>query len=300
MLRAYKKKRFTAEQLKMIEFCNSVLTRYQAKGMMMTLRQLYYQAVAKDKLPENTMKEYKKFGDLVSDGRMAGLISWRAIEDRTRNLKKNWHSTGPKDAIETISGWFGIDKWENQETRVEVWIEKDALLGVIGNICETLDVPYFSCRGYTSQTELWIAGQRVKRYVNSAEQNVVVLHLGDHDPSGIDMTRDIQERVSLFADGVDFQVKRLALNMDQVEKYNPPPNPAKIGDPRAKDYIKTHGEESWELDALEPEVLQKLIEKNVLKYRDERKWAEAIERQEFLRKAIVNIADDQPDDSELA
>lgn len=78
----------------------------------------------------------------------------------------------------------------------------------------------------------------------------VILHLGDHDPSGIDMTRDISDRLELF--GADVEVKRIALNWDQIDEFTPPPNPAKLSDSRAGAYIAEYGDESWELDALEP------------------------------------------------
>ena len=96
----------------------------------------------------------------------------------------------------------------------------------------------------------------------------VINQIGDHDPSGIDMSRDIQERLNnLF--GAEVELKRIALNMKQIEAYNPPPNPAKLTDTRCQKYISLYGRQSWELDALEPSVLNQLITYNVLQFRDE-------------------------------
>jgi hypothetical protein len=285
----YIKKRFEPAMLKKIEQANAIIKEYQAAGYDLTLRQLYYQFVSRDLIP-NTQREYKKLGDVVSNARLAGLISWTAIVDRTRNLKGNPHWDSPAAIIDACAKQFQIDKWADQEHRVEVWVEKDALIGVIEQACNPLDVSYFSCRGYTSQSEMWVAAQRLKRFAHDHEQTPVIIHLGDHDPSGIDMSRDIADRLNLFMGGME--VNRIALNMDQVRKYNPPPNPAKTTDARAASYIKLYGHESWELDALDPKVLSKLITKTVLSYRDEALWEAAEERESEHRQRLEEVADE--------
>jgi len=201
---------------------------------------------------------------------MGGLIDWNAIEDRTREVDGNSHWDSPADIIASSAQCFLLDKWDNQPNRVEVWVEKDALEGVVGKVSRRLDVQFFSCRGFASATSLWEAGQRLKEYAE-ADQRPVILHLGDHDPSGIDMSRDLEERVSLFMDdyGGDLEFVRIALNRDQIDEYNPPPNPAKQTDSRYRGYVDEHGEECWELDALDPSVIDALIQKHVLSYRDD-------------------------------
>lgn len=175
------------------------------------------------------------------------------------------------------------------------WIEKDALVGVIESACQRLDVDFFSCRGYTSLSEMWRAGERLGGYIDDG-QEPIILHLGDHDPSGIDMTRDIAERLEMFV-GIPVEVIRIALNRDQVDQYGPPPNPAKVTDSRAGAYIAEHGRQSWELDALEPTVLQQLIEDHVEEWRDEDLWEEAVAREkadkERLRKAAERMQLDE-------
>ncbi len=269
----YIEKRFTLSSLKTIRLANGIIEEYAAQGFDLTLRQLYYQFVSRDLIP-NSQREYKKLGSIINDARLAGEISWAAIIDRTRNLEKNPHWQNPKHFMESVTPQFQVDKWSNQPNRVEVWIEKDALVGIAERICRQLDVSYFSCRGYTSQSEMWAAGQRLKEFAEDEGQTPVIIHLGDHDPSGIDMSRDIADRLELFMGGME--VNRIALNMDQVKRYRPPPNPAKITDSRATKYIKLHGRESWELDALDPKVLSSLIERTVLSYRDDGKWNDAV------------------------
>jgi hypothetical protein len=201
------------------------------------------------------------------------MIDWDAITDRTRNLRSLSHWDTPGDIIHSAAKSYHIDRWKNQDYRIEVWIEKDALVGVIEGVCQELDIPYFSCRGYTSQSEMWGAAQRLLHYIRN-NQTPLVLHLGDHDPSGEDMTRDIIDRLKMFTES-NFDLERLALNMDQVEMYNPPPNPAKITDSRATAYIAEYGDESWELDALEPTVIADLIRDAVGQVIDQDAWDDA-------------------------
>lgn len=261
----YKEINFRQSSLDLISLINQVIDEYSAMGYELTLRQAYYQLVARGYIPNNE-RSYKNVGNLINDGRLAGLIDWHAITDRTRNLRANGHWDNPADVIASARYSYLLDKWEGQPNYVEVWVEKDALVDIVGQACNPIDTPYFSCRGYTSQSEMWSAAQRFKRQ-NREREGCFIIHLGDHDPSGIDMTRDIQERLWMF--GADVEVKRVALTMNQVQTYNPPPNPAKITDSRASKYIDEYGDESWELDALEPQMLNQLITNEVTALRDD-------------------------------
>lgn len=289
----YMNKRFNGSTMATIENANKIIAEYTSAGYDLTLRQLYYQFVSRDLIP-NSQQEYKKLGDAINNGRLAGLISWEAIIDRTRNLQRlpSWET--PRVFLESVVPQFKIDYWEKQPRRVEVWIEKDALIGVIERVCRSNDVPYFSCRGYTSQSEMWGASQRLGEYIANGQQ-AVVIHLGDHDSSGKDMTRDIEDRLNLFL-GTDygpseFEVNRIALNIDQVRKYKPPPNPAKMTDPRAKQYIKQFGKQSWELDALDPKVLSDLIQKTIGEYRDDAIWADTMGEQHGYMEDLKGVID---------
>ncbi len=262
---------FASKSVALIKSANEIINEYAAQGYDLTLRQLYYQFVARDIL-ENTQKEYKRLGAVINDARMAGLIDWNSITDRTRNLRRESHWDGPKDIIDACAQSYHIDFWASQDYRPEVWIEKDALVGVLDVVCPKWDVPYFSCRGYTSQSEMWSAAMRLKSYKKEGK-TPIVFHLGDHDPSGIDMSRDIAGRLEIFIAPVE--VKRIALNMDQVREFNPPPNPAKTTDSRFADYEAKFGDESWELDALDPATITTLIETEILWIRNKDLWEES-------------------------
>jgi hypothetical protein len=278
----------SAKHLAVVDQANAIIVDYQNQGFTLTLRQLYYQFVSRDLIPNNA-KEYKRLGSIINDARLAGLVDWNALEDRTRSLRAQPHWEDPAAILDVCARQFSVDRWEDQPNRVEVWIEKDALVGVIEGVCDEFDVPYFSCRGYTSQSEMWVAGRRLRQYRGS-NQVPVVLHFGDHDPSGIDMTRDIRDRLEMFVGG-SVDVRRMALNMDQVEQYNPPPNFAKITDSRCAGYIREYGEDSWELDALEPAAIAELIRGEIRGLLEPDRWAATGAAQEEGRRRLALIAE---------
>lgn len=295
----YQNRAFKPGTLSLIRAADDICEEYAAQGYDLTLRQLFYQFVARG-LIANSQASYYRLGEIVSGARMAGMLSWEYIVDRTRNLKAPSHWESPAEILLSASHSYARDKWSNQPARVEVWVEKEALAGVVERAASALDCPHFSCRGYVSQSEMWRAAQRIAGHLATpGVQRVVVLHLGDHDPSGIDMTRDINDRLSHFI-GVDharammeemeaigvgrdaivgaakkgmedeleehtarLEVRRIALNIDQVRRHNPPPNPAKMTDARAKGYVSRYGGQSWELDALPPDVLDGLIRQEI-------------------------------------
>lgn len=284
----YKSYKPTAAVLTLINQSNAIIEEYHAKGFDLTLRQLYYQLVSRDIIPNN-VKSYDRLGRIINNARLGGLVDWEAIIDRTRNLRSNSHWETPAEIIRSARYSYYLDRWVDQEDYVEVWIEKDALVGVIAGVCNRLDVPFFSNRGYVSQSSMWRAANRF-REKDDEGRVCTILHLGDHDPSGIDMTRDISERLNDDF-GVDVHVKRIALTQSQIATYNPPPNPAKLTDTRAKGYIAKYGSSSWELDALQPEVLDKLISDEVGKLYDESKL-EAIEHEELKGKELLSYTAD--------
>ena len=288
----YVPKQFKATSLDIIDKANDIIEEYMDEGLKLTLRQLYYQFVARG-LIENRQTEYKRLGSIVSDARLAGLIDWKAIEDRTRYRRSLTHWDDPAEIVESSVWGFHMDHWQGQQYRPEVWIEKEALAGVIQSICEELDVPYFPCKGYVSQSEMRSAAVRMKNLNRETGQIPVVIHLGDHDPSGIDMTRDIIDRMEIFRVMMGrWECNRIALNIDQVREYNPPPNPAKMEDSRYKAYITAYGHDSWELDALEPRVMRDLIRETVEELRDDEIYKAVIDQEKDYKKQLQEFVDD--------
>lgn len=241
-----------------VERAEEILTDFARRGYTPTLRQLYYRFVANGWIP-NTERSYKNLGTLLSQARRAGLIDWNHMVDRMRGAVTLGHWSSPAEIIQSAAAGYHIDLWEGQPFHVEVWVEKDALVDVVARAANEWDVGYTACRGYLSDSEMYQSAQRHRsRYLNG--QKVIVLYLGDHDPSGLDMTRDVTDRLEMFSGySLAVEVRRIALNMDQIEQYNPPPNPAKVTDSRFEAYLSEYGEHSWELDALDPDVIVDLI-----------------------------------------
>lgn len=280
-------KRFRQSSLNLIQQSLRITNDYQAAGYTMTLRQLYYRLVGAGVIP-NSNRSYKNLGNIISDARLAGLMDWDIIEDRTRSIRGQSHWNGPQDMQKTANELYHIDKWQNQDTRVEVWVEKEALIGVLERACWKHDVNYFAGKGYVSQSEMWSAGKRFHRY-NKAKQRLILIHLGDHDPSGIDMTRDNDDRLSMFSYYGDVEIKRIALNWDQIEQYDPIPNPAKVSDTRFEKYFAEYGDESWELDALEPDVIHKLVEDEIIRHKDPDKWKAMLRKEQEEKNVLSRI-----------
>lgn len=291
----YVSRNFKAASLLLIDQCNEIIEEYAAQGYDLTLRQLYYQMVSRDIIPNN-LNSYKNLGSIVNDARLAGMIDWNRIVDRTRNLHALSHWDNPAEIIDSARHSFRLDRWADQDFHVECWVEKDALIGVVERACHALDMPFFACRGYSSQSEMWAASQRLIRHGKEGKMNVI-LYLGDHDPSGLDMTRDVTDRLDMFMidEGFVATVERLALNWGQIKQYNPPPNPTKLTDSRSESYLVVYGDESWELDALEPTVINSLITNAASKYINRARW-NAVARKESTGRELLRDAAERWDE----
>jgi hypothetical protein len=284
---AFEEHTFRGKSLSVIETANSIIEQYQRQGFTLTLRQLYYQFVSRDLIP-NQQSEYKKLGATLNKGRLAGVIDWSAIEDRTRNMQHTSTWVSPESSMYAVARQYKEDAWATQPNYVVVLVEKDALLGVIEPVCTEQRVPYMSCRGHISQSEMYSLGKRLGQAVQEG-QKPLILHLGDHDPSGVHMTEDIRRRLSMFAEEY-IQVDRLALNMDQIRRYRPPPNPAKESDSRHAAYVRDYGtDNSWELDALDPTVIATLIRDAVDAARDSELWEQALAKERSARETLQGV-----------
>lgn len=249
-----------------LQIINDIIISYQRQGYTLTLRQLYYQLVSRDIIP-NRLQEYSKLSTLLKEGRMSGIVDWDAIEDRLRKPSQPASWDSPEDIIRACADQFELPRLRGQDTYIETWVEKDALSGVLRRVTEQYHVPIVVNRGYSSVTAMHDAHKRFVR-ADRMGQSIVILYIGDFDPSGQDMIRDITDRINEFGGSYAFKIIPIALTEDQIAEHNPPPNPAKISDPRAKAYIERYGETSWEVDALRPEVLHRLLEHHITDHID--------------------------------
>lgn len=296
---AFKKISFSAEKLDLIDTCNHIIADYVAQGLRLTLRQLYYQLVSGNVIP-NTEKSYKNVGKLVSDARLAGLMDWDAIEDRNREPMIPADYKNLKEFLEYKMYGYRLNWWQGQKYYAELWVEKAALAGVLQPLASEFHVTLMVNKGYSSQSAMYESALRYMRKCNHTGyknhqpdrrvKRPVLFYLGDHDPSGEDMVRDIRDRMQLF--GVyDIAVKKIALTTEQVHLYNPPPNPAKLSDSRAKKYIAKHGPFSWEVDALNPARLAKIVRKNFEMIIDKAKMDAIKAKQKMDKETLKKLVD---------
>jgi len=318
---------FKGDTLARIKQANSIIAEYG--GQKLTARQVYYQFVSRDLIPNNA-RSYQNLTAMITDARYAGEIDWNAIEDRGReaDVPSEWDSVD--EIIDASLRQYRSPRWRDQPKYVELWVEKQALAGVLAPIAWRAHVPLMVNKGYSSASAMKAAADRMLEAVgceridivcdgcgvfaddhegnvcNACEtktgievhafkgefwgdeafdKSVVVLYLGDHDPSGKDMIRDIRDRLTEF--GVpNLSVESIALTTAQVKKFNPPPNPAKITDSRAAGYIAEFGTKSWELDALPPRELNRIVEQAIARNVDRSMMDAVIAREDDERDRV--------------
>jgi hypothetical protein len=282
----------------LVNECNEILLDFTGQGYTLTVRQLYYQLVARDRIP-NTDNSYKRLVSIVSRARDAGLIDWDHIGDRGRQIHSFGHWETGRDFLVQKANQFSLDWWKGQKIRCFVLVEKDALAEVVGRAASAYDTPYLACRGYPSATVTWDLARNWMLKSSDGCKHYRVLHLGDHDPSGIDMTRDLERRFWRYSYPIQedkeeppvIEVKRIALNMDQIQQFNPPPNPAKLTDPRAPKYIEEFGtDKSWELDALTPQTIEGLIREGLEEVLDMELFKKRKAKEERIQRTLVKTA----------
>lgn len=270
--------------LTMIERINVVLDEY---AYPLTNRQVHYQFVARNWY-DNTDTNARLLMRTVRDGRNAGLIDWDKIIDRSREELGNQTWSSAKALLAVARDGFALDKWTTQPYAPVVWVEKRAAVGVIEDVCNDLGVRFLATSGYNGTTVAREYGEQCRAMLEEGRRSPVVLHLGDHDPSGVDMSRDLAKRLRLYS-GQKIDVRRLALNLGQVRRSKLPSQKVKKTDTRTHAYEQKYGGECWELDALDPDVIADLIRTAVMAVRDEDLWAKALRGETRERRWLQRV-----------
>lgn len=298
----------------------------------------------------NHDKVYKKISSIKDELVYGGKIDWHIFEDRGRVPIDAYYENDVEDALQRTIKQYKLDRQKGQKNIVEVWTEKDAISGILKKVTLPFGVKLVVNKGYTSSTAIYGA---YERFMSEFEEgkSVTILYFGDHDPSGMDMIRDIRDRLTfMFRDGertqfsemeeiinkwfyvkdeqeggetipdevyykyrdneeakegneedgfyLDpircffmefFKVTPIGLTMEQIKEYNPPPNPAKITDPRAKGYIKKYGNTSWEIDALKPDLMRSIVKKSIIENIDPEMYNEVLELEKIDKERIKKM-----------
>jgi hypothetical protein len=260
------------------------ITELLAADNPMTVRQLYYQLVSR-KAIEKTEAEYKTICRLLTNMRRDGEIPFAWLADNTRWMRKPRTYSSLEGALQNTARTYRRALWDTQDCYVEVWLEKDALSGVLIDVTAEWDVPLMVTRGYPSLTFLHSAAQEI------AEQNrpCFLYYLGDHDPSGVDIPKKVERDLRIFAPDAEIYFERIAVNPDQIELYNLPTRPTKKSDTRSRSFDG----ESVEVDAIPPDTLRHIVRREIELHIDVRelnqlRTIEAAER-ETLESMIANM-----------
>lgn len=286
----------TAE--KVFKQIDGIVDEYVMMGIKLTNRQLYYQLVGRDYIP-NADEVYKRICTFLTNSRYGGLIDWEAIEDKDRIPEKHSEWDNVSSLVDSAIHSYRLPRWKDQEYYIELYCEKKAGISVLQPIANKWHIYFGFNKGYSSASAMYDLAKRIEEQLEN-EKRIVILYFGDHDASGLDMVRDITDRITEFLtkgphgfseDYVEdmLEIFPVALTMEQIKKYGPPPNPAKITDPRAKKYIEEFGKVSWELDSLNALELRKIAEKSVLKYLDKEKYDAWINREKKEKQALIDF-----------
>lgn len=342
----------------------TIIADYRRQGYVLTLRQLYYQLVSANAII-NHDSCYKKLSAILDDCRYSGTVDWAAIEDRGRVPYIPFWVNNVAEGLDVIKNQYRVNRQQGQENYIELWTEKDALSGILKRVTSKYHIQLVVNKGYTSSSAIHVAYQRFAEAILNG-QKVKLLYFGDHDPSGLDMVRDITDRLMLFLSSgcllkdednefyqtfkdwweaedsagdqksiydlqeaglmsdkaVDdffnsenfdaaneiflnaqmryyiitcslFEVVHVGLTMQQIKQYKLPPNPAKMTDARAANYVKEHGKMSWEVDALKPDVLVSLVEQHMLEHVDREQYDKMLELEQEGITELQELIDER-------
>jgi hypothetical protein len=228
------------------------------EGHPMSVRQVFYQATVRG-LVDKSETGYGKIQRMLADLRRSNRLSWGWIADYTRWKRKPITHESIEKALEAAAQCYRRALWANVNAYVEVWIEKDALTGVLMPVTERYDVPLLSARGYASLSFLHSSAQ----YICTVGKPTFIYHLGDHDPSGVNAGEKIEETLREFAPEAEIHFERLAVNPDQIKEWALPSRPTKTTDSRARKFGHA---QSVELDAIHPDKLRGIVEQAITRH----------------------------------
>lgn len=262
-------------QKQSLELLAQVQKIIESYDFALTLRQIYYQLVAKQIIP-NEQRYYKKLSRLCVAGRNEGMLPEEGFADRMREVDKLSSWPDLNEFMNTVKRSYHKDKWQNQDSYIEIWTEKDALRNVLTEITYKHDVALMVARGQLSRTAVYEA---FKRYKAKSDKECYLYYCGDFDPSGLSIYASIRERLCNF--GVSVNFVRIALTEEQIGEHQLPSDPAKQSDPNYNKFVRVYGSDMVvELDSLPPDVLRKIIEDCILQNIDEGRLAQILRKEE--------------------
>lgn len=245
----------------------------------MTVRQVFYQMTSRGYIPKTEQSYRGTICRLLSELRLSRVIPFGYISDNTRWMRKPKTFDSMEDMLNLNKETYRRALWSSQPVYLEIWIEKDALAGVVYDVTEQWDVPLMVTRGYASLSYLYEAAQ----VYETAGKPVYIYYLGDYDPSGVDINRSVESRMREFAPNADIHFERIAITPDQIKLFNLPTRPTKPSDTRSR---KFESDTSVELDAMEPQLLRELVEHHITKHVNTEEWVRLQQIEKLERQSL--------------
>jgi hypothetical protein len=221
-----------------------------AEMQPMTVRQVFYQATVLG-LVEKTEDGYKRVQNDLTIMRRAGQLPYDWLADNTRWQRKPRTYNSVEDALRETAALYRKALWNDVGAYVEIWLEKDALSGVIYPVTAMYDVTLMVSRGYASLSFLYSAAE----YIKTLSVPAYIYHFGDFDPSGVNAAEKIEETLREMAPDADIIFVRLAVTEALIRQLDLPTRPTKKTDSRAAKF----GDISVELDAIDPVTLRAFV-----------------------------------------
>jgi hypothetical protein len=253
-----------------------------AEQKPMTVRQVFYQATVRGLVPK-TENGYQMVATALGDMRRAKLLPFHWIADTTRWQRKPRTYSTVAHALAETAKFYRRSLWDDAPAYVEIWIEKDALSGVVYPVTSEYDVPLMSAKGYPSLSFLHAAAEQMA----SEERPCFIYQFGDHDPSGVDAARAIEESLREMAPHAEIHFERKAVTPAQIDAWQLPSRPTKASDPRSKNWT---GGESVELDAIDPETLRGLVRGSIERHVDREKLEVLLVAEQSEREQLAMFA----------
>lgn len=244
----------------------------------MSVRGTFYQGSVRD-VVEKTEPGYDKVQRTLVSMRRDGMLPYDWLTDNSRWQRKPTTYNSVEQALRETASQYRRAMWADADCYVEIWLEKDALAGVILPVTDNYDVPLMVARGYSSLTFLYTAAEHIRR----VRKPTFIYHLGDYDPSGVNAGEKIEQTLREMAPEAEIHFERIAVNLDQIKRWNLPTRPTKKTDSRAKNF----GDISVELDAIAPGQLRRIVNDAILRHVDPAQLI-AIQAAEESEKRLLN------------
>jgi hypothetical protein len=276
---------------KFIEVARAILEQQQP----MIIRLLFYQMVGLDNQTKceiggfgNSQKDYRRVSRMMTKAREDKRVPWNWIVDRSRPtyVPQVWDDLA--GYLHTVKQCYRKDYWSNQPVHCEIWCEKDAVIGSIEDLTSELGVIVRVGRGFQSSARV----REIASLFNRISKPKIVLYLGDFDSSGMDIERDVRQRVGRYTHL--FEMRRVAIFGEDIRKFKLPPQRIKPEDPRARSFRHMHGNQCVELDALPLSELRSRIRKAVTSVIDKAAWERALATEEVELGSIDDFVSHWP------